>query len=146
MIQRRQFLGLGLLSGFGLLLGNHVQAGEGFSMVGEKPFVDPLGYRVQYLTRFPRNLSSQEYTQIKSTFQSRDLLNRLEQEFRDSGRLLAVDFEFEGDHSKWILTFRDEESFLEWRRIQKTNPELKAHRELRLQAGFKTEIVILGFV
>lgn len=144
---RREFLGLGLVSTLGVFLGSRVEACKTLSMkTGEITTNTGQGYRVQYVTRFPQKLTFEEYRQIKSTFENRDLISQLEKDFTESGQLLETDFEFEGDRSRWILTFRDESSFLKWREIQKTNSSLKADRERRLQSGFQTEIEILGSV
>lgn len=95
-------------------------------------------YAVDFVTRFPRTMTLDEYRSSKSQFENKDKVTTLLSAFRKTGKIRSEDFSFHGDHSVWRVTFGSEKDFMEWMGLtEETGSHLDEPRET---AGFVLEI------
>lgn len=93
---------------------------------------------VDFVTRFPRAMTLNEYRASKSQFENKDKVTTLLSAFRKSGKIRSEDFSFHGDHSVWRVTYASEKDFQEWMGLtEETGSHLDEPRET---AGFILEI------
>lgn len=97
---------------------------------------------VEFVTRFPKALTLEEYRNHKTDFENKDKVTTLVSVFKKSGKMLNEQFSFHGSYSCWRVEFKSEAAFREWMNLTE---ELESHKDTaRETAGFNLEIRIIA--
>lgn len=97
---------------------------------------------VEFITRFPKTLSLEDYRNHKSGFENKDKVTTLVSVFKKNGKMINEQFSFHGSHARWRVEFLSDEVFKEWMTLTE---ELESHKDLdRENAGFDLEIRIIA--
>ena len=97
---------------------------------------------VEFVTRFPKTMTLEEYRNQKTEFENKDKVTTLVSVFKKSGKMLNENFSFHGSYSCWRVEFKSDEVFQEWMTLTE---ELESHKDTaRETAGFNLEIRIIA--
>ena len=92
--------------------------------------VSPFSYTAVIQSKLPKKLTEDQYVQLKSKYIDIEGLKNTVSLFKRKGFILSEKTVFKGNQSDWVVTFKNYNAFMEYKKIARKNFNLKLISDL----------------